>query len=545
MADNDSTIDLMVRTRADTSGLDKVDAALNKSEKSAQQLAAANPWASAGGGAWRPSPQFISQLDDFDKAQQKVSGSSRNLSNALLQGSRGIQDMQYGLAGAVNNLEGIASALGLGAGVAGAVTLVAVAVQTLGPHIAAWFKSLNTDSAALDATKQRLQASAAAILGEWTPATQGAKDAADAFAQKLTSEKAALDALESSLKTSTDLLRERAKLENDLAKNQEAQDIAAIKAKNLSPEDEAGQIATVKINRLNADKRRAEDLMTAESAAADMTLENKTDAAARAAQRQKQLADEKQRALLAATLDLEISGTPAQLDKDGKETAPAIKGAAERVADAEKAAQAARDTAAQARLGGVPEAEIQRGIQNTAAKAAQERQRLEDLAAERQQNIQANGGEQFRDIKTIDSELDKARGAAGSTAVDAEAARKARAELNQRQGMQRERLASDYQRDSGEILKDLPDDARPRAKREEGGSNPFEQKAKPHRDLYAEEKAKLQNINGGNDDGGDMLTGFKELAATIIDRMKASGAETAKLADEFKNLKARLKQRDL
>jgi DNA repair exonuclease SbcCD ATPase subunit len=50
----------------------------------------------------------------------------------MLQGSRGIQDLSVaGIPGVVNNLEGLATALGLGAGAAGGVTLIAVAVDLL------------------------------------------------------------------------------------------------------------------------------------------------------------------------------------------------------------------------------------------------------------------------------------------------------------------------------------------------------------------------------------------------------------------------------
>lgn len=78
--------------------------------------------------------QKISQ--SMNQAGQASAKGGANMNMAILQASRGIQDFQAaGLMGIVNNVEGIASAFGLGAGVAGMVTLAAVAIQSLSPII--------------------------------------------------------------------------------------------------------------------------------------------------------------------------------------------------------------------------------------------------------------------------------------------------------------------------------------------------------------------------------------------------------------------------
>lgn len=72
------------------------------------------------------------RLEKLDAAQQKQAKSSGSSAQSLLQLGRGIQDFQAaGLAGIVNNFEGLALALGLGSGVAGVATIAAVALQTL------------------------------------------------------------------------------------------------------------------------------------------------------------------------------------------------------------------------------------------------------------------------------------------------------------------------------------------------------------------------------------------------------------------------------
>lgn len=72
----------------------------------------------------------------MNQAGQASAKSGANMNMAILQASRGIQDFQAaGLMGIVNNVEGIATAFGMGAGVAGMVTLAAVAIQSLTPAI--------------------------------------------------------------------------------------------------------------------------------------------------------------------------------------------------------------------------------------------------------------------------------------------------------------------------------------------------------------------------------------------------------------------------
>lgn len=74
----------------------------------------------------------VADLDTQGDAFEKTTGKAANFGNAMLQGSRGIQDLSVaGIPGIVNNLEGLATALGMTAGAAGGITLVAVAVDLL------------------------------------------------------------------------------------------------------------------------------------------------------------------------------------------------------------------------------------------------------------------------------------------------------------------------------------------------------------------------------------------------------------------------------
>lgn len=61
-----------------------------------------------------------------------LAGSAQGLLNI----SRAIDDVQYGFRGVINNIEGIVMGLGFGAGVAGAATIAAVALNAIVPKIA-------------------------------------------------------------------------------------------------------------------------------------------------------------------------------------------------------------------------------------------------------------------------------------------------------------------------------------------------------------------------------------------------------------------------
>jgi hypothetical protein len=72
------------------------------------------------------------EIKSLKQGKDAVTRSGANFGQAMLQSSRGIQDLAAaGIPGIVNNLEGMATALGLTAGAAGGITLVAVAVDLL------------------------------------------------------------------------------------------------------------------------------------------------------------------------------------------------------------------------------------------------------------------------------------------------------------------------------------------------------------------------------------------------------------------------------
>lgn len=157
-------ITIPITTTADTSGITKTTAAVREA------TAATNPWITASRNVVATQTQTARTLNDverelrettqamraiatssesFNEARQRVerlkdelkslkgtkdatTRSAANFGQAMMQGSRAVQDFSAaGVAGAVNNLESIATAFGLTAGAAGGITLVAVGVDLL------------------------------------------------------------------------------------------------------------------------------------------------------------------------------------------------------------------------------------------------------------------------------------------------------------------------------------------------------------------------------------------------------------------------------
>lgn len=546
----ESTFDIKIRSTADTRSIKELETELKQVTKAWHGMAADDP-------GFAKQAQAVAGLKervrDLSTAQQQVQGSSRNMGNAVLQASRGMQDMQYGLAGAVNNLEGIASALGLGAGVAGAVTLVAVAAQTLGPVVVEWFKSLDTEGKKLDELKTKLREGAELILGEWTPASQAAKDEADKFTDSIKNQAEAFSTLDKAQKASLDILKQRQAVDKDIAKTKEENDIADIKAKNLPKEEEARAIAAVKLEKAKADRQRELGTLEGEQTIAGEAVGNATKDADMAAVRQKKLADEKQRSLLQATLEQEIGGT---VDEKGNVL---------------KAGSLDRIKAAEADVAGADKLRGMQGIDPAFAeqerikardKLKQEQQRHDDLTKESRDNIAANGGDQFRDIKTIDKELDQASGAAEAAAKKKQAAEFEKAKLDALQFEQKRKIENDYSQAQGKAVAGLPDESAPRATRDHAHdqSDPFaeatqKRAATPRRDLAAEERGAAprplnekrnlvaEEMMGGKKEGRDLVAEETKKAAesnsaaneATLAALKQMQADNKKLMMQIKN----------
>jgi hypothetical protein len=85
-------------------------------------------------------------VEEVATATGKAATKTANLGQTMLQSGRFIQDFaQGGVGGVLNNIEGLVSALGMGPGLAGALTVVGVAAALAGPHIVNFIKSFDTE----------------------------------------------------------------------------------------------------------------------------------------------------------------------------------------------------------------------------------------------------------------------------------------------------------------------------------------------------------------------------------------------------------------
>lgn len=91
----------------------------------------------------------------------RAAGGTRNFGQAALEGSRALEDLQYGIGGVVNNIPSLVMGLGMGAGVAGAISVVAVGASQL-------YKNWDAVSAAFGSSTADIKAVKGAIkdLGE-------------------------------------------------------------------------------------------------------------------------------------------------------------------------------------------------------------------------------------------------------------------------------------------------------------------------------------------------------------------------------------------
>ncbi len=71
---------------------------------------------------------------DVGETTEKAAKGSRNMGGAALEASRALEDLQYGIGGVLNNLPGLVAQLGGGAGLAGAISLLAIGATQVAKH---------------------------------------------------------------------------------------------------------------------------------------------------------------------------------------------------------------------------------------------------------------------------------------------------------------------------------------------------------------------------------------------------------------------------
>lgn len=112
-------------------------------------------------------------LADLNQELAKTARSSRNLGYAALELSRGMEDLQYGVGGVINNIPGLVMALGGSAGLTAVISLVAVGINQLVKH----------------------------LFPEWEGGVKKVKEEHEKLTQAMKDQKEALEALDKAKKT--------------------------------------------------------------------------------------------------------------------------------------------------------------------------------------------------------------------------------------------------------------------------------------------------------------------------------------------------------
>lgn len=293
-----------------------------------------NPWVTAS----RSAVQVTEQLGD---AQGKTAFRAANMGQAMLQGSRAIQDLQFGVAGVLNNIEGLAAAMGAGAGVAGAATIAAVALTALGPQLMNVLNALIPLDEALGKVSQKLGQDALDASAKYEQAMDKSGQQSRAFETALQGEKAALDAVNDSIDRQVKLLETRQRIQLMMEDAGLAAQVQDIKALGLDPAAEARAIAEARLG--SQDRKAAIEEQGRQQAmqAAQAQYGNLSMSAATAQQRFDQAQRQTQRGALFELNQAEI----AKLEQQIRE-----RGMAGELTPQELADRDARDAAARAEI---------------------------------------------------------------------------------------------------------------------------------------------------------------------------------------------------
>lgn len=186
-------------------------------------------------------------------AKDSVRKSSRNSGLAVLEFSRAIEDAQYGIRGVLNNIPGLVTMLGGGAGLAGAISLAAVGLTQL------YERLFKVDEKAVETTDdfQELVDSMAALKEEANEVNYGKfLTSLDAAKDKLDLQNERLSANIRLLTLQRQAANQVANAQDELAKTEIA--IRQATDEGFTAKDAAIELAQLELNKLARDQAEQE-----------------------------------------------------------------------------------------------------------------------------------------------------------------------------------------------------------------------------------------------------------------------------------------------
>lgn len=215
----------------------------------------------------------------FTAGQTKLQTGTRNSSQALLMFSQGFEDAQYGIRGVLNNIPGLVIALGGTAGLAGGISIAAVALSQLGPLFSATGESAEELEEKAKKTAERIKEVATnmgelegerfdAVLQEFEDlraAGEAVKDQTDLT--KAADASYALSALDNAGKVDGAIRNLIASLGIQIDKTKELQALAAAEqAKRELVAAQAIEVENTKLEKAQEAQTKASDILGTEEA---------------------------------------------------------------------------------------------------------------------------------------------------------------------------------------------------------------------------------------------------------------------------------------
>lgn len=229
------------------------------------------------------------------QAQEAVKKSSGSSAQGLLMLAQAAQDAQYGFAGVVNNIPGIITGLGMGAGVAGVVSMAAVGVQVLTKHVDIF--GTEAAKAAKEANELRNE-----LMDSANAAFMAAKSAEqNAEAERLLAEevrksddayKSAIGSINESHRAKISELDATSQLIAATQQLTQAQIDLAEARKEITPEEATRRRNLTQIQGAEERQRVSEQMMQAEIDKRRQTVEAEAGAVGAAAQQRRKLAQD-------------------------------------------------------------------------------------------------------------------------------------------------------------------------------------------------------------------------------------------------------------
>jgi hypothetical protein len=158
---------------------------------------------------------------------------------AMMQLAQAVDDVQYGMRGVVNNIPGLLMSLGAGAGLAGVVSIAAVAMYQLTTRFGEFVTGAKKAKEASDFVGQMTEKMNAALA-------QGAKEAADGTKEGAEALREATAAAEDNFKVESTRLQNRIRLAEEAAAAELRLATARIQASNATEEEKAIQMMALR-----------------------------------------------------------------------------------------------------------------------------------------------------------------------------------------------------------------------------------------------------------------------------------------------------------